>query len=233
LLEINHFLVPTKKLNAQRILAVFPHPDDEVFGPGGTVAKYAQEGVAVRAVIFTYGYESHPWQKEEITQELLHGPLMTVFSTNAFDVVNVHNYYFPDMEINGSANWTLGTAMNVAHDVLLASGTLHADSYNINVAGDWNKTSGSFNAGSGTVEFLDDADHTSLISGSTTFNNLTVTEAGRTLIIDAGRTETITGALTLIGTAENPIIIMSNDTGKGQWNISCIEFGKRFMVRIC
>lgn len=52
------------------VLVFCAHPDDEVFGPGGTVAKYAQEGKAVRAVIFTYGYESHPWQKEEITQEV-------------------------------------------------------------------------------------------------------------------------------------------------------------------
>ena len=55
---------------ADSVLVFCAHPDDEVFGPGGTVAKYAQEGKSVRAVIFTYGYESHPWQKEEITREV-------------------------------------------------------------------------------------------------------------------------------------------------------------------
>lgn len=55
---------------ADSVLVFCAHPDDEVFGPGGTMAKYAREGKAVRAVIFTYGYESHPWQKEEVTQEV-------------------------------------------------------------------------------------------------------------------------------------------------------------------
>jgi LmbE family N-acetylglucosaminyl deacetylase len=37
------------------LLAVFAHPDDETFGPGGTLAKYAAEGVAVDLVCATRG----------------------------------------------------------------------------------------------------------------------------------------------------------------------------------
>lgn len=37
------------------LLAVFAHPDDESFGPGGTLAKYAAEGVAVWLVCGTDG----------------------------------------------------------------------------------------------------------------------------------------------------------------------------------
>jgi len=37
------------------LLAVFAHPDDETFGPGGTLAKYAAEGVAVHLVCATRG----------------------------------------------------------------------------------------------------------------------------------------------------------------------------------
>ncbi len=55
---------------AESILVFCAHPDDEVFGIGGTVAKYASEGKKVRAVVFTIGEESHPWQKEEITQDI-------------------------------------------------------------------------------------------------------------------------------------------------------------------
>jgi LmbE family N-acetylglucosaminyl deacetylase len=37
------------------LLAVFAHPDDESFGPGGTLAKYAAEGAAVHLICATRG----------------------------------------------------------------------------------------------------------------------------------------------------------------------------------
>ena len=37
------------------LLAVLAHPDDESFGPGGTLAKYAAEGVDVHICITTDG----------------------------------------------------------------------------------------------------------------------------------------------------------------------------------
>lgn len=39
----------------QILLAILAHPDDESFGPGGTLARYAQEGVAVHICIATDG----------------------------------------------------------------------------------------------------------------------------------------------------------------------------------
>jgi LmbE family N-acetylglucosaminyl deacetylase len=38
-----------------KILAVFAHPDDEAFGPAGTLARYAQTGHTVRLVTMTRG----------------------------------------------------------------------------------------------------------------------------------------------------------------------------------
>jgi LmbE family N-acetylglucosaminyl deacetylase len=38
-----------------KILAVFAHPDDEAFGPGGTLARYALSGHTVRLVTLTQG----------------------------------------------------------------------------------------------------------------------------------------------------------------------------------
>lgn len=41
--------------NPKTLLAVFAHPDDESFGPGGTLAKYAHEGADVWLVCATDG----------------------------------------------------------------------------------------------------------------------------------------------------------------------------------
>lgn len=41
----------------KKLLAVFAHPDDESFGPGGTIAKYASEGVEVHLLVATKGEE--------------------------------------------------------------------------------------------------------------------------------------------------------------------------------
>jgi LmbE family N-acetylglucosaminyl deacetylase len=38
-----------------RLLAVFAHPDDESFGPGGTLARYARQGVQVHVCTVTDG----------------------------------------------------------------------------------------------------------------------------------------------------------------------------------
>jgi len=39
----------------KRLLAVFAHPDDETYGPGGTIARYAIEGADVFLLTFTRG----------------------------------------------------------------------------------------------------------------------------------------------------------------------------------
>jgi LmbE family N-acetylglucosaminyl deacetylase len=49
------------------VLVVCAHSDDQIFGPGGTVAKYAKEGKKVRTIIFSYGELSLPLQKKEYT----------------------------------------------------------------------------------------------------------------------------------------------------------------------
>ncbi|MCX7860973.1 MAG: PIG-L family deacetylase, partial [Chloroflexus sp.] len=51
-------LRPTPAPDARPVLlAVFAHPDDESFGPGGTLARYAWSGVAVHLICATGGEE--------------------------------------------------------------------------------------------------------------------------------------------------------------------------------
>ncbi|OIO65353.1 hypothetical protein COY28_05120 [Candidatus Woesearchaeota archaeon CG_4_10_14_0_2_um_filter_57_5] len=58
--------IPVSKPGAENILVIVAHPDDEVFGPGGTMARYAAEGKNIFAMIFSYGEGSHPWIQPEL-----------------------------------------------------------------------------------------------------------------------------------------------------------------------
>ena len=44
-----------KRKSKGSLLGVFAHPDDESFGPGGTLARYAGEGYDVHVIIATDG----------------------------------------------------------------------------------------------------------------------------------------------------------------------------------
>src|SRR3972149_4217840 len=51
------------------VLVLCAHSDDQVFGCGGTIAKYAKEGIEVNIAVFSYGEKSHPWMKKSIMVE--------------------------------------------------------------------------------------------------------------------------------------------------------------------
>jgi len=47
------------------VIAFCAHNDDHIIGAGGTLAKYAKEGIEVITVIFSYGESTHPWLKDQ------------------------------------------------------------------------------------------------------------------------------------------------------------------------
>ncbi|MBD3309716.1 hypothetical protein GF351_00705 [Candidatus Woesearchaeota archaeon] len=49
------------------IMVFCAHPDDEIIGMGGSIARYADEGKDIITVIFSYGEKSHLWLKEHHT----------------------------------------------------------------------------------------------------------------------------------------------------------------------
>ena len=55
ILEVRHERLEAEFVKDKRLLFAFPHPDDESFGPGGTIAKYAREGTDVHYVCATRG----------------------------------------------------------------------------------------------------------------------------------------------------------------------------------
>ncbi len=50
---------------SKRLLVITAHPDDEAFGPAGTIAKYADEGVEIHLLCATRG-EAGQWHQKKI-----------------------------------------------------------------------------------------------------------------------------------------------------------------------
>jgi LmbE family N-acetylglucosaminyl deacetylase len=55
----------------RRLLCVFAHPDDESYGPGGAIARYAQEGAEVYLLMFTCGEAGTIGVSKELPRERL------------------------------------------------------------------------------------------------------------------------------------------------------------------
>ncbi|PIN86722.1 hypothetical protein COV19_03230 [Candidatus Woesearchaeota archaeon CG10_big_fil_rev_8_21_14_0_10_44_13] len=60
----------TRKGKRDSVIVLCAHSDDQVFGVGGTLAKYAKEGKRIIIIVFSYGEKSHPWLKRKITVKM-------------------------------------------------------------------------------------------------------------------------------------------------------------------
>ena len=89
------------------LLGVFAHPDDESFGPGGTLAKYAAQGVQVHVIIATDGdagsvADTHQRQEgrtlaQERSEELARAAV-------ALGVTSIWNLPYRDSGMRGSSD---------------------------------------------------------------------------------------------------------------------------------
>ncbi|HDH31650.1 MAG TPA: hypothetical protein ENH26_02655 [Candidatus Wolfebacteria bacterium] len=133
-------------------------------------------------------------------------------STNNIDVV-AQNLLVGDSSDNtrygklicGSANY------DINGDTIIYNGSsnneINADTSNWTVSGNWTNND-TFTADSSVITF--DGAGTSVITGNTTFNNLTNITAGKQLTFTAGSNQTIGGTLTLTGTSGNEINLRSS-----------------------
>jgi len=87
------------------LLGVFAHPDDESFGSGGTLARYASEGKAVHVIIATDGIAG---SVEEGSKVVPHETLAQVRSTElsdaavALDVTTIWSLPYRDSGMRGT-----------------------------------------------------------------------------------------------------------------------------------
>ncbi|MBI4965606.1 MAG: PIG-L family deacetylase [Desulfomonile tiedjei] len=85
-----------------RMLVIAPHPDDEVFGAGGTMAKYADAGNEVHVLIITKGDELFdPKLIERGREEAVRAhALLGVKKTHFADLPSIKLDTLPQYEIN-------------------------------------------------------------------------------------------------------------------------------------
>jgi LmbE family N-acetylglucosaminyl deacetylase len=82
--------------NSLRLLAVFAHPDDESMGMGGTLAKYAAEGVETYLVCATRGERGWFGPEEQNPGLRLLGQLRTKELEEAVQELGMRGLYFLD-----------------------------------------------------------------------------------------------------------------------------------------
>jgi len=55
--------------NKENILVFCAHSDDHIFGPGATLAKYAEQGKNIYTYIFSYGEQALAWLKPKLARK--------------------------------------------------------------------------------------------------------------------------------------------------------------------
>ncbi len=126
----------------------------------------------------------------------------------------------PTLTISGGTTTLATNAVSVAGNLTInASTTLATGGRNLSVAGNW-ANSGTFTHGSATVTLNGAGASTQVISGTTTFNNLTATcSTARTLNFTACTTQTVSGTLTLTGASGQRLSLRSTST-PSTWSIT-------------
>ncbi len=124
--------------------------------------------------------------------------------------VPIEGIHYPgpsDDTIINTGTVTLTQDQNV-HDLHLdPGGTLDLNGFTLHVYGNWINTGGTFLPNSGTVDFIGTG--TQRILGTNTFGNLTKSAStSSSLLFDATNTTTITGSLSLFGSAGNLLTIV-------------------------
>jgi LmbE family N-acetylglucosaminyl deacetylase len=82
------------------LLAIYAHPDDETFGVGGTMAKYADRGVPVTMVCATRGEVGEIAPGTDATPETL-GQFREQELRDAMAILGVHDVRFLDYRDSG------------------------------------------------------------------------------------------------------------------------------------
>lgn len=121
----------------------------------------------------------------------------------------------------GSANATASLAanLNVIRNVLITSGTLHANNLNITLGGNWTNNGGTHTPGTGTTTFSSTTAQSIFKAGGETFNNITFSGAGvktfSSAIISNSNVVINNGASVDVSTSNHQLTVGKNFTNNG------------------
>jgi hypothetical protein len=120
-----------------------------------------------------------------------------------------------DVVVSGTLQVNSGQLSNVRSVTINPGGAIDGGSALIEVGGNWTN-SGSFIAGTGTVNFRDLCSFgNAVVMGSTTFYRASfVSASGKNYVFAIGSTQTVTALLEIAGTAPQPIQFRSSNPGQ-------------------
>jgi hypothetical protein len=118
------------------------------------------------------------------------------------------------LQVGGTFALGSGNVLNVDSISILNGGILDGGSGSLNLFGDWSDT-GTFNAGTGSVNFVDGGTSQSNIGSDSSFNNVSfVSTSGKNYLFAVGSTQSVSGALTILGTPAQGIQFRSSTAGQ-------------------
>lgn len=95
----------------KKVLIIVAHPDDEILGMGGTIAKWASEGAEIALLIVTDGSTSQYKDHSNLNKILERKKVET---KKAADIVGISHIYYgglPDMRLDMTAHTLVNNAI--------------------------------------------------------------------------------------------------------------------------
>ncbi|MBN2534430.1 MAG: hypothetical protein JXB88_16210, partial [Spirochaetales bacterium] len=123
----------------------------------------------------------------------------------------------------GSLDCSGGGSVTIGGDITIS--TYVATGGTTTVGGDWDITSFTHNNG----EVVFNGTGTTIISGNTTFYDLTCTTNDKTIRFEAGSTQTVSNTFTMQGSGGAEIVLESTSTGS-QWFINVAAFSVSYVA---
>lgn len=202
----------TVTINSNLIVVVTDGANTNTFNAGSSAINIT--GNFTNNDTFTAGTSTVDFTKSSGTQTLNSG------GTGAGKLFN-------NLTHSGAGTLQLSTnAIDIDGNFTNSAGTFDANGLNVNIAKDWDISGGSFSAGAtpGTQTVTFDSTNASTISGSTTFNNLTMdanTDGAKTINFTAGTTQTVSSGKTwTLNGASGKVLTLRSTTPTSAWNFN-------------
>ena len=183
-------------------------------GTGGDLHIHSLAGFDIGANVLSVGGDF----QNEGTFTKSSGQTTTFTATGTGFIITPFTSNFENIIFNGaSGGWGFTSTPTMVGSLTITTGVL-TPGQNMTVGGSWTNSVGSAGFVPGTYGVTFNTSATAVINGATTWNNFTVTTAGKIINFQASTTQTINGLLTITGTSGNEVVINSA-SAPTQWTV--------------